>query len=94
MLAELPFIGIEIAAPDLNIGASLCTLIKMCYISKHSLAAVWMDKNLPAYAEMEDISKKIPLRFKKKNGAYTEKENIPKKISSASGRRRVGAWPA
>ena len=47
MLAELPFYGIEISAPDLEIGASLCTLVKMCYISKQSLAAVWMNKNLP-----------------------------------------------
>ena len=31
----------------------------------------------------------ILVRFKKKNGAYTEKEKIPKKIIS-----RVGAWPA
>ena len=31
LLAELPFTGIEIAAPDLNIGVSLCTLVKMCY---------------------------------------------------------------
>ena len=28
LLAELPFFGIEISAPDLEIGASLCTLYK------------------------------------------------------------------